>query len=153
MGHVVNRFHVDAPPERVFELSIQAERFPEWVNTLVEVKDVSAPLDRVGASYTGVMKIAGRRLEGRWEVTRVEKPRYLETTGTAPGGGRATTITRLEPAGGGTDSTFELDYELPGGFLGGAVDKLFVERAMERDVIHSGENLKAICEAEVLAHA
>jgi hypothetical protein len=28
-------------------------------------------------------------------------------------------------------------------------DKLFVERAIERDVKHSVENFKAICEAEV----
>lgn len=153
MGHVVNRFHCDAPPERVFELSIQSERIPEWQTNLVEVKDATGPLDRVGASYVGVMKIGGRRLDGRWEVSRVEKPRYLELRGTAPGGGQATVINRFEPAPGGTDLTFELDYELPGGFVGGLADKLFVERSLERDVRHSGENFKAICEAEVLAHA
>ncbi len=153
MGHVVNSIHIDAPAERVFELSIDAQRLPEWQNTVIEVKDVSGPLDRVGAGYTAVMKIAGRRLDGRWEVTRVEKPSYFEVTGTAPGGGRATVITRIEPAGDGTDSTVELDYELPGGFLGGFADKLFVERAIERDMKHSGENFKAICEMEVPAVA
>lgn len=152
MGHVVNHVHVDAPPERTFELGIQAERYPEWEATLVEVKDATGPLDRVGASYTAMMKVGGRRLEGRWEVTRVERPRYLELRGTAPGGGQATVINRFEPAAGGTDLTFELDYELPGGFVGGLADKLFVERAIERDTRHSGENFKAICEAEVLAH-
>jgi hypothetical protein len=37
---------------------------------------------------------------------------------------------------------------LPGGFAGSVADKLFVERAIERDVKHSMENFKAICEAE-----
>ena len=33
--------------------------------------------------------------------------------------------------------------------IGGVADKLFVERAIERDTKHSVENFKAICEAEV----
>lgn len=150
MGHVVNTIHIDASPERVFEYGLNAERLPEWNATFAEVKDISGPLDRVGASYTSVLKIAGRRLESRWEVTRFEKPTYFEMAGTAPGGGRATVITRNEPADGGTKSTVELDYELPGGFLGGFVNKLFVERAIERDVKHTSENFKAIVEAEAL---
>jgi uncharacterized membrane protein len=45
--------------------------------------------------------------------------------------------------------SIEVDYELPGGFVGGVADKLFVERAIERDIKHSLENFKAICEADV----
>jgi uncharacterized membrane protein len=52
------------------------------------------------------------------------------------------------PPGTGTDSRLELDYDLPGGFVGGIADKLFVERAIERDAKHSAENFKAICEAD-----
>lgn len=153
MAKVVTHFHVDAPPDRVFELGANAERFPEWQTNLVEVKDVTGKLDHVGAAYTGVMKIAGRRLEARWEVARIEKPSYTELRGSAPGGGRATMITRSEPAGGGSDCTFELDYELPGGFIGDLAFKLFAERSVERDVRHSNENFKAIVEAEVPVHA
>ena len=151
MGHVVNHVHIDAAPERVFGLAIQPERLPEWQANLVEVRDVSGPGDQVGTSWTAIMKIGGRKLDGRWEVTRVERPTYVELSGTAPGGGRATVINRFEPEDGGTDASIELDYVLPGGFLGGVADKLFVERSVERDTRHSGENFKAICEAEVPA--
>ena len=34
------------------------------------------------------------------------------------------------------------------GFLGDVADKLFGERAMTRDVHHSGENFKALVEEE-----
>ena len=118
MGHVINSIHIDAPPERVFELITDAQRFPEWGDSVIEGKDVSGPQDRVGASFTAVMKFAGRRVESRFETTRVEKPTYLEQKGTMPGGGDSTAINRLEPAGGGTDAKVELDYELPGGFFG-----------------------------------
>ena len=153
MGHIRHTFHVDAPPERVWELAADAKRIPEWNVSFIEVKDVSGPLDRVGASYTSVLKLAGRRLEGRWELSRVEAPSLAELTGSAPGGGRGTYTARYEAAEGGTDVTWELEYELPGSFVGGIADKLFVERANERDFRHSAENFKAIVEAEVTAHA
>ena len=36
------------------------------------------------------------------------------------------------------------------GFLGDVADKLFAERAMTRDVHHSGENFKALVEEEAI---
>jgi uncharacterized membrane protein len=141
--------HVDAPPDRTFALAADAKRGPEWNNSIVEVKDVGGMLDTVGANYIAVLKLGGRRLETRWEVTKVEKPTLLELVASSPQGGRASSTTRFDAAGGGTDMSIEVDYELPGGFVGGMADKLFVERAIERDVKHSLENFKAICEAEV----
>ena len=149
MGHVRQMGHVDAPPQKAFALTIDSSRDPEWNSSVVEVKDVTGKLDTVGASYVAILKLGGRRLETRWEVSKVEKPRLLEQTASSPAGGQATSTTTFEPAGGGTDITVEVDYELPGGFVGGVADKLFVERAIERDVKHSLENFKAICEAEV----
>ena len=149
MGHVLQTGHIDAPPEKAFAVAIDAARIPEWNASVTEVRDITGSLDQLGSNYVSVLKLGGRLLEGRWEVSRVESPRLLEFTGTAPGGGRATATNRFEAVGAGTDVTIEIEYELPGGFIGGMADKLFVERAIERDVKHSVENFKAICEAEV----
>jgi hypothetical protein len=110
---------------------------------------VTGKHDTVGASYIAILKLGGRQLETRWEVTSDEGQRLAEFVASSAAGGRATSTTTLEPAGGGADLTIEVDYELPGGFVGGMADKLFVERAIERDIRHSMENVKAICEAEV----
>jgi hypothetical protein len=141
--------HIDAPPESAYAFVIDASRIPEWNSSVVEVRDVTGKLDTVGASYTAILKLGGRQLETRWEVTRVEGQRLAEFVASSASGGRATSTTTLEPAAGGTDLTIEVDYELPGGFVGGMADKLFVERAIERDIKHSMENIKAICEAQV----
>lgn len=148
MGQVTYTQRVDAPPERVFELGLKAERIPEWFHSIVEVKDVTGPLDHIGAAYTALMKIGGRPLEVRWEVVKIDKPTYSELKGTAPGGGWATYSAKNEPAGTGTEVSLELRYELPGGFLGQFADKLFVERAIERDLKHAAENFKALVEAK-----
>jgi uncharacterized membrane protein len=151
MGQVKHTYRTEAPPDRVFELGLQVERIPEWYHSIIEVKDISGPLDRIGSAYTQLTKIAGRPLEIRWEVVKVEKPTYFEAKGTAPSGGSGTYIAKNEPFGKGTEVTLELQYELPGGFLGQFADKLFVERAIERDMVHAAENFKALVEAEVPA--
>jgi uncharacterized membrane protein len=130
----------------VWQVAIDADRLPEWQTSLVEVRDVSGSLDRVGARYTSVNRLAGRPIEGEWEVTRSEPNRLLEVRGTAPGGGHALNRVTFRPTDGGTDVAVEFEYELPGGFLGQFANRLFVERAVQRDVRHSGENFKALCE-------
>jgi uncharacterized membrane protein len=148
MGHIRETIHVDAPIEQVWELGANCERYLEWQTGIVEVKGCTGPIDHVGARYTAVYKAMGRTLEVTTEATRVEKPRLIESKLTVPGGGHGTTLQMAEPASGGTDLTFTLDYELPGGFVGGMADKLFMERAIERDIRHGNENFKALCESE-----
>ena len=75
MGHVRQMIHIDAPPDTAYAFLIDATRIPEWNSSVVEVKDVQGPLDTVGASYTAILKLGGRQLETRWEMTRVEERR------------------------------------------------------------------------------
>ncbi len=148
MGHVRETIHIDAPPDLVWAIGADASRFPEWETNAIESKGTSEKLDHVGAKYTSVGRIAGRRLEGTFEVTKVDKPRMIHLTGTSKGGGGGTATIHLDPTATGTEYTMELDYELPGGILGGVVDRMFAERTVERDLRHSLDNLKALCEAE-----
>jgi carbon monoxide dehydrogenase subunit G len=87
MGHLQEQIHVDAPIEAVWDLVTDTQRLVEWQSGLVEVKDSTGKLDRVGAGYSPVFRFAGRKLEGHFEVTRMEKPNSLEFMGTSPGGG------------------------------------------------------------------
>jgi uncharacterized membrane protein len=153
MGHVHHEYHIDAPPDVAWALGRDPDRIPEWNTTTVSVKDVSGPLDRQGATYTTVSKIAGRPLEIQWRVERVDPGRLAEITASAPRGGTGRVTVRYEPEGSGTKLAMDLDYELPMGFLGDVADKLFAERAMVRDVHHSGENFKALVEEEALLPA
>ena len=150
MGHIHHEYHIDAPPEVAWAVGRDPDRMPEWNTTTVSVKDVSGPLDRQGATYTTVSKIVGRPLEVQWQVEQVEPGRMAEVTASAPRGGSAHVIIRYEPDGSGTKLSTDLDYELPMGFLGDVADKLFAERAMTRDVHHSGENFKALVEEQAM---
>lgn len=153
MGNVRETLHIEAPPERVWELASDCDRIMEWQTGISEIRDCPGRLDVVGARYSWIYKAFGRKLEGTAETTKVERPRLMEQRLTTPGGGTGTSTVRLEPAGGGTDMTVDFEYELPGGFFGDMADKLFMERAIDSDLRHSNENFKALCEAKAAVHA
>ena len=150
MGRIHHEYHIDAPPEVAWAVGLDANRMPEWNTTTVSVKDVSGPLDRQGATYTTVSKIVGRPLEVQWQVEQVDPGRMAEVTASSPRGGSARVVVRYDPDGAGTKVSTDIDYELPMGFLGDVADKLFGERAMTRDVHHSGENFKALVEEQAM---
>lgn len=140
--------HIDAPIERVFELVTDYARYPDWNPLYVEVKEVRGPVDKVGTRIHAVMRLLGHRMEGWSEIVEIDPPTYVKFEGTSTEGGKLTLIDRLTRAGTGTDVETESEYELPAGFLGHIADKLFVERTVERQLRHAGENFKALAETK-----
>lgn len=152
MTHVRMSAHFEAPIERVFELASDFKRYPEWNVNYTEVKEITGPTDQVGTRVHSVIKVFGRLMDGWGEIVEVERPHLLKLTG-SDAGGSFTLVYRFTPDTTGTKAEFEFDYELPAGILGHIVDRLFVERAVERDLEHSLANAKAFIEtkAPVLA--
>jgi uncharacterized protein YndB with AHSA1/START domain len=152
MGHFRERFHIDAPIDHVWDLNADARRMPEWDVNTIEVQDAPERIDEVGARYTTVARVMGRRLTGTNVTTKVERPHLLEQRIELPGGGHAEFTLTLVEANGGTDETIQFDYKLPGGMFAGVAEKL-LSSSIERDARHSNENFKALCEATVPTHA
>jgi uncharacterized membrane protein len=152
MAHGEMTEHFEAPIERVFELYIDVKRWPEWMPGLVEVKEVTGPLDKVGTRIHEVSRFLGRTMEGWDEIAEAERPRLVKMTSQGEGAKSSMTL-RLTPAGQGTDVAVEYDFETPAGFFGHIADRLFVDRAMDRQGRHALENFKALVESEALVPA
>jgi uncharacterized membrane protein len=151
MAHLRLTEHINAPIGHVWEMNASCEQLPEWNTNIVEVKDCPGRLDRVGARATTVARIYGRKFEGSQETTKADKPRAFAFDFSGAGGIKGSvTITNTE-ARGGTDGTLDIEYELPMGLFTGVAQKL-VGGFFERDIRHSMENFKALCEATVPAH-
>lgn len=153
MTHVGITEHYDAPIERVFELGIDPTRVPEWMPIVHRVKDVTEPFERLGSTYIAEMKLLGRPVEGRVELTELERPKLITYVVTSAVGAKFTWKTLLTEAKGGTDAESIIDYELPAGFFGEVFDKLFVERSITRDLKYSLECFKSLVEMKVLVTA
>jgi uncharacterized membrane protein len=151
MGHLRLSEHINAPIDQVWELNASCERLPEWNTNIVEVRDCPDRLDRVGARVTTVARIFGRRIEGTQETTKADKPHSYALKFSGAGGVKGTVDITNTEARGGTDGTIDVDYDLPMGLFAGVAEKL-LGGFLERDLRHSMENFKALCEATVPAH-
>jgi carbon monoxide dehydrogenase subunit G len=146
MSRFTYSVHVNAPPERVFDVLTDPQRMPEWHGG-VETKDFTGPL-AVGAAFTIVGTMFGRKMENRWTFTQFERPRLFAMEG--PGGGM---LARLEPTADGTDLVTDEEFDMALGPVGEwAAEHLFKRWAMS-EIDKSLKSLKALVEAEVAVHA
>ena len=94
--------HIAAPPEQVFDLWTDLERFPEWIGGVTKVTDVTGPSDRTGTRYT----VHFGRMRSPTEILEAERPRIVRTRF----GSwllRGQTLVTFEPQGTGTLLTQE----------------------------------------------
>ena len=150
MGHVRFTEHIDAPIDHVWDINASCERLPEWNVVVFEMKDCPGRLDRVGARATGVGRILGRKIETSQETTKADKPHAYSSKLSGAGGAKGTLDQTFTEARGGTDTTVDVEYELPLGLFAGVAEKL-LGGSVERDLRHSMENFKALCEATIPA--
>ena len=103
-------------------------------------------LDRVGAKATTVARLMGRKIDTNIEITKADKPHAHSQRLTGAGGAHGTVDVTYRESAGGTDVSVEFEYTLPGGLFAGIAEKLLAG-SIERDLRHSMENFKALCEA------
>jgi uncharacterized membrane protein len=147
MGHINRTTSVSCPPERVFEVLANVERLPEFSAMTVDIRNGPARPVQEGDRFDQVVKILGKELQSEWHVVEVEPARLLRFEGTAPGGATAVLIERLTPEGEGTRVELDVEYDLPLGVLGDAVDALYLHSKNEEQAEEILSKLKALCEA------
>lgn len=152
MTRVERSIEIDAPPERVFELLTDLDRLEEWATIAGDSETLPDKPLRQGATWKHKVKVAGVELEGDWSVVAIDPPRLVQYEATRGGGGWLKMRQSVAPAGAGSRVELEVEYELPWGVLGEAVDKLIVERGNEREADESLQNLKDILEGRSPKH-
>ena len=150
MDHVRLNEHINAPIDHVWDMNVSCDRLPEWNVNVIEVKNCPGRLDTVGAKATTVARVMGRKVEGVTETVQADKPHTYAQKIKGSGGITASITASFAEAGGGTDATVDVDFNFPAGIFGGIADKL-LGGSMERDIKHSMENFKELCEATVSA--
>ncbi|CAN5903406.1 SRPBCC family protein [soil metagenome] len=105
--------HVDAPPERVYELVSDITRMGEWSPETGRCAWVNASGPAVGARF----KASNRRGAARWsntpQVIAAEPGREFAFRRVAPGAGEVDWRYRMEPAGAGTTLTESYEVVRP----------------------------------------
>ncbi len=145
MAKIKRDIDIQVPPEDAFEALIDWSRLSDW-STVTQSHEGADRCSGVGEEFDQQLRIGGVPLQTHWRVVEFEPPRSLAYEVTAMARGRMTLRQRVASSGEGARVEFDVDYDLPGGFLGEALDRVYVERRNEREVEHSLQNLKDLLE-------
>ena len=126
--------HIEAPPEKVFAVLCDVERWPEWTPTMTRVQRLDSGPFAIGSSA----QVRQPRLRAAvWRVTELQDGRNFTWTTRSPGL-RMTAGHLVQPQGAG--SRVELTLELSG-LIAPVVSRLF-GGLMERYIATESQGLK-----------
>ena len=146
MGHIDCKMSVKVPVETAFDYVANPAIRPEWLESVLEVKNITEGSIGVGTSWTEVLKIAGRTVEQVRTVTEYERPRRYVYEFTTLGAKSGKFNITFEPEESGTRIAFIVDYILPGSAFGKIADKLLFERSLKKTFGHSLIDLRTVLE-------
>jgi len=130
--------YIDAPPEKVFAVLCDVERWPEWTSTMTRVRRLESGPFLIGSSA----QVHQPKLRAAvWRVTELKDGRNFTWMTRSPGL-RMTAGHLIEPKGAG--SRVELTFELSGLFAP-VVSRLY-GGLIERYVATESQGLKRLCE-------
>lgn len=145
MQHFEHKIHIDAPVQHVWDFYFDTSHWQDWMPRVSHPEDFSGPLDKVGTTYVGVVRMMGHEFRSTYKVLKVVPlTLYHEQGDIGPMDNRMW----FEPEGDGTLLTIEIDYETPG-HLPQVMQNLMSLRSMERQTRQMLADFKAMVEAAV----
>lgn len=146
MTHLHDEIRIESPVEHVWALFCDTSRWKEWM-PWGECSEFTGPLDEVGTTFVGRMRLLGREMKSLNEVVGIEPQRLYHERSDF---GSMDQYGRFEPDGDATRVVFDVDYEMPGrlpGFLQDFVVRVWMKPHM-RNML---EDFKSLAEAKVPA--
>ena len=130
---------IAAPPQRVWDVTTDIERWPQWTASVKSVKRLDSGKFRVGSRA----KIKQPKfLPAQWEVTELQDGRSFTWVTRSPGL-KATGRHRVDAIAGGSRATLSVSYS---GALSGLVTSL-LGRTTERFLTLEANGLKKFSES------
>jgi uncharacterized membrane protein len=143
MPRIHKHIDIKVPVRKVFSYIENPMNDPDWIPSMIEVKDVNG--SGAGTNFKWSWKMAGLRFNG--ESTFVEDIPDKELVVKSKGGIEATWTFKLEPHKDATSLDLDIDYSVPVPVLGKLAEKLILKRN-EREADMGLMNLKERLEVE-----
>jgi len=140
MRHTVKvSVNIDAPPEKVFAVLCDVERWPEWTSTMTSIRRLQSGPFALGSSA----QVRQPRLRPAvWQVTDLEDQRNFTWT-TRSLGLSMSALHLIEPHGAGCRVLLSLELS---GFIAPLASRLY-GGLMERYITTESQGLKRRCES------
>ena len=146
MARIEHKTLIRSNMEDIFDYVVKPENRPNWLGSVLEVKDVSAgPPDR-GTTWNEKQKVAGRLMEYGCTITEFDRPRKWAMEMVMLGV-KSRLENSFEPDEDRVRMTLVIDYTLPGSLIGQLADRLLFERIFEKVCRENAGTLKMIMES------
>lgn len=138
MAKVERSITINVPVEKVFAYIENPMNQPEWIASMIEIKDVSG--HGVGAHYRWAYKMVGMRFEGKDTVKEYVPDERIVTQ--SKGDILSTWTYTFAPEDGGTKLTLTVEYTIPIPVLGKLAEVL-APKWTTREADMTAANIKA----------
>jgi carbon monoxide dehydrogenase subunit G len=146
VGRFTKSFEFEAPPEKVWAFLSDMEKMNEISKGYTEFKQTSKGPVGVGTTYHWISSAGGPRAETDMEITEFEKNKKL-TMRTIRSKFKMQQTATLEPTAKGTKLTYIMDYNMPYSIFGRIVDKLSVQKTLDKNLEKMASDMKKALEA------
>jgi len=147
MSLVRSSIVIAAPPERIWEVVMDARRFGEWVTIHRGLREVSPGPPREGSHMEQMLHLRGADIRVHWLLTECRPPTYAVWEGRGPARTHARIEYRLTVVAEGTRFDYSNEYEPPLGALGALATRTVMGQLAQREADRSLSALRALIEA------
>ena len=148
MNHLHDEVRIEAPLEHVWAFYCDTAHWEDWMPR-AKCTEFSGPLDKVGTTYVGTMRLMGFEFKATYRIVEVEPLRLIHEHSDS---GPMDNSLRFERDGEATRVVIESDYAMPGK-VPEFIKSLMSRNWIERNTHQMLGDFKALAEAKVPAHA
>lgn len=147
MSEVHSFIEIDATPEEIFDIALDAQRLGDWVTIHKKLLSADDGPPREGMKMEQRLVLRGAPFKVSWELAACRRPTHARWKGRGPARSKAKTEYALEALpDGGTRFSYRNAFTAPLGPLGAAAGNALVGGLPEKEAIASLKALKALVE-------
>ncbi len=147
MSEVTTSIDIDATPEEIFDIALDAQRLGEWVTIHRGLLSADDGPPQTGMKMEQKLSLRGASFKVKWELAACERPVHAEWKGKGPARSKAETEYALEALpDGGTRFSYRNSFTAPLGPLGAVAGNALVGGLPEKEAIASLKALKKLVE-------
>jgi uncharacterized protein YndB with AHSA1/START domain len=147
MAYIEHKCILKVPVTSAFDYVVDQSNRTQWLDSVLEVKDISPGAVGEGTSWKEKQKVAGRIIDYVATITEYDPPHKWAMNMGIPGG-KGVLTNSFEPKDDGTLMTMTIDYILPGALFGRLADKILFERIAAKTARQNSATLKMVLESE-----
>ena len=142
MSVVTASIHIDAPPERVWDMVMDPAELERWVTIHRRLVRADRGEPHVGFTMDQQIHLRGVTIEVHWKLIRCESCKQAVWEGRGPARSRARIDYLLTAEDGGTRFDYRNDFHAPLGPVGRVVSRALVGGIPQREAQRTLERLR-----------